>query len=97
MSNGARDTSCRGDLDKSYYTNVSLEREREREREGFISAIEHLRISLLEAALSRASMTSKEAQTSLEAHFQNELINEGIKRYTPALPDTSTRLPHVGT
>ena len=44
-----------------------------------------LRAATLEAALINASMPSKGATTLLHQHFQHELVNEAIKKYTEVL------------
>ena len=44
-----------------------------------------LRAATLETSLVQSSMASKGAITSLQAHFQPELVNEGIQSYTKVL------------
>ena len=44
-----------------------------------------LRAATLEAALISASMPSKGVTTSLHQHFNNQFVNEAIKKYTSVL------------
>ena len=44
-----------------------------------------LRAATLEACLTSASMPSKGAITSLHQHFDNQFVNEGIRKYTSVL------------
>ena len=44
-----------------------------------------LRAATLEAALIRASMSSKGATTSVHQHLQHELVNEALKKYSDVL------------